>query len=95
MSSSRKLPLVFYRTPAGQEPVREWLRNLPDADCRAIGLDLMRLQFECIARVLICQAGSSLYALHGFIKKTQKTSQKDIELAKKRFKEIAQYKSEV
>jgi hypothetical protein len=35
----------FYRTEAGTEPVREWLRGLEAADRRAIGLDLMRVQF--------------------------------------------------
>ena len=25
----KKLPALFYRTAAGREPVREWLKNLP------------------------------------------------------------------
>jgi len=45
--------------------------------------------------IYAAQLADGIYILHAFIKKTQKTSQKDIELAKKRFKEIAQYKSEV
>jgi hypothetical protein len=36
----RKIPLVFFRTPAESEPVRDWLRELPQEDRRAIGQDL-------------------------------------------------------
>ena len=35
----------FYRSATGREPVLEWLRSLDREDRRAIGLDLMRLQF--------------------------------------------------
>ena len=41
-----KFPLAFYKSAAGREPVREWLWELPDEDCQAIGLDLMRAQFR-------------------------------------------------
>jgi phage-related protein len=40
------IPLVFYRTPAGSEPVREWLKDLPLDDRKTIGQDLRRLQFR-------------------------------------------------
>jgi phage-related protein len=40
-----RIPVRFYRTAAGREPVLEWLRNLDKEDRRAIGLDLMRVQF--------------------------------------------------
>lgn len=39
-----EIPVVFYRSAAGAEPVREWLRDLPAADWRAIGGDLATLQ---------------------------------------------------
>jgi len=39
------VPVRFYRTASGAEPVLEWLRSLDKADRRAIGLDLMRVQF--------------------------------------------------
>lgn len=39
------VPVRFYRTDAGAEPVREWLRGLDRADRHAVGLDLMRVQF--------------------------------------------------
>lgn len=39
------MPLRFFRSSAGVEPVREWLRALPRADRRAIGEDLKRLEY--------------------------------------------------
>lgn len=42
----RKVPLVFFRSNAGSEPVRDWLRSLEDAERRAIGTDLLRAQWR-------------------------------------------------
>jgi phage-related protein len=39
------LRVVFYRTAAGSEPVREWLKMLPREDCRAIGQDVKTAQY--------------------------------------------------
>lgn len=43
--SPRKIPLVFFRTGSGSEPVREWLKKLDEHDRRAIGKDLLRAQW--------------------------------------------------
>jgi hypothetical protein len=40
-----EVPVRFYRTEAGESPVLDWLRGLDKGDRRAIGLDLMRVQF--------------------------------------------------
>lgn len=40
-----EVPVRFYRSATGREPVLEWLRGLDRDDRRAIGLDLMRVQF--------------------------------------------------
>jgi hypothetical protein len=40
-----EIPVRFYRSATGNEPVLEWLRSLEREDRRAIGLDLMRVQF--------------------------------------------------
>ena len=40
-----EIPVRFYRTEAGTEPVLEWLRGLAKEDRRVIGSDLMRVQF--------------------------------------------------
>jgi hypothetical protein len=41
----RKIPLIFFRTTTGSEPVREWLKTLAQADRHAIGMDLLRAQW--------------------------------------------------
>lgn len=105
----RRIPVVFYRTSAGTEVVRDWLRSLPKEDRDVIGQDLMRVQYRwpvgmplCrslgqglwevrsdlssnrIARVLMFLSGERIVALHGFVKKTQKTPPADVALALKR-----------
>ena len=35
------LEVVFYRTQAGNEPVREWLKSLPRDDRKVIGEDIL------------------------------------------------------
>jgi phage-related protein len=49
-------PLSFYCSPSGREPVREWLKALPIADRRAVGLDLMRVQFRWPVGMPLCRA---------------------------------------
>ena len=34
-----EVPVRFYRSDTGREPVREWLRELEEGDRRAIGLE--------------------------------------------------------
>jgi phage-related protein len=109
----QKTPLIFFRSNAGKEPVREWLKALPPDDRREVGMDLMRAQWRwpvgmplCrpmgdglwevrtdlpsnrIARVLLGVDDGTLVALHALIKKTQKTPDSDLALARKRLKEL-------
>jgi phage-related protein len=60
--------------------------------CRALGKGLWEVRSDVtqgrIARVLFCIHGDRMVLLHGFIKKTQKTPNADLELAMKRKKEI-------
>ena len=111
----KKLPVIFYRTPGGAEPVRDWLNGLPQEDrrilghdigmvelgwpvgmplCRSLGGGLWEVRSSLgqgqIARVMFCTAQSRMVLLHGFVKKTQKTPQPDLNLARKRQKEIEQ-----
>jgi hypothetical protein len=39
-----KIPLICFRTLAGSEPMREWLKQLPEEERQAIGKDLLRAQ---------------------------------------------------
>jgi len=108
-----EIPVVFYRTSGGAEPVLDWLRGLPAEDRRAIGADLATVQFgwpigmplcrplsgglwevRCalpsrrIARLLFFVADNRIGVVHGFIKKTQKTPGDDLDLARRRMKEM-------
>jgi phage-related protein len=51
----RKIPLFFYRTSTGAEPVREWLRGLHVEDRNLIGQDLMRLQYRWPVGMRLCR----------------------------------------
>lgn len=110
----REIPVVFYRTSTGIEPVRDWLRGLPEDDRRKIGIDLATVQVgwpvgmplcrslgdglwevrsslpsRRIARLLFFVHEGRIGILHGFIKKTPKTPHDEIDLARKRMKEMA------
>jgi phage-related protein len=109
----RRLPVFFYSTEAGGEPVREWLRELDPEDRRAIGINLLRVQEQWPIGMPVCKSlGKGLWevrtnlsssrtarvlffvdegqigVVHGFIKKTRKTPAADLELARKRMKEM-------
>jgi phage-related protein len=105
----KRVPAIFFRTDAGGEPVRDWLKSLPLSDDRKrIGEDIKTVEFgwpvgmpACkplgnginevrtslaqnrIARVLFyIDKKGRIVLLHGFIKKTQKTPDEDLELAR-------------
>jgi hypothetical protein len=51
-----EIPVVFYRTSGGAEPVLDWLRCLPVDDRRAIGTDLATVQFGWPIGMPLCRA---------------------------------------
>ncbi len=55
VGAPRKIPVVFYRTRSGAEVVRDWLRQLEDADRHAVGLDLMRVQYRWPIGMPLCR----------------------------------------
>ena len=59
-----KLPIVFYRTSTGAEIVLHWLRELEIDRRRAIGRDLMRLQYRWPVGMPLCRSmGGGLWEL--------------------------------
>ena len=104
------LSVAFFRTAAGHEPVREWLKSLPREERRILGEDIKTVQFgwplgmplvrkldkglwevrsrlpSRIARVIFTSGKGRMVLLHGFIKKSQKTPQEDLELARTRLR---------
>jgi phage-related protein len=113
MNVNKKIRAAFYVTASGNEPVRNWLKELPAGERKALGEDIAAVEFTWpvgmplvrsmkqglwelrstlpgnrIARILFCQVGDQMVLLHGFIKKTQKTPDEDLALARKRQKDV-------
>jgi phage-related protein len=60
----QKIQLVFFRTNAGIEPVRDWLKGLDEAGRQAIGKDLLRAQWRWPAGMPLCRPmGQGLWEL--------------------------------
>jgi phage-related protein len=54
-SPPKKIPLLFFRALAGSEPVREWLKELPQEERQAIGRDLLRAQWRWPVGMPLCR----------------------------------------
>ena len=67
-----------------------WPIGMPT--CRPLGSGLWEVRSNLsdgrIGRVIFCIVKGEMVLLHGFVKKTQKTSPQDVDLAAKRRKEI-------
>ena len=81
------------RNTIGQDLMRvqfRWPVGMPL--CRPLGGGLWKVRSDLtsnrIARVLFCFSEGRLIALHGFIKKTQKTPDAELVLARKRMREF-------
>jgi|SRR6266852_79186 len=51
----KPIPLAFWRTAAGGEPVRSWLKELPREDKRTIGRDIGQVQFGWPVGLPLCR----------------------------------------
>jgi len=51
----RKIPLIFYRQSPESEPVREWLKELPESERQTIGQDLLRAQWRWPVGMPLCR----------------------------------------
>ena len=52
----KKIPAFFYQTPAGAEPVRDWLKKLDDDDRRVIGEDVATVEYGWPVGMPICRS---------------------------------------
>jgi phage-related protein len=53
------LPAVFYRTAAGAEPVRKWLKALSREDKRIVGTDIATVEFGWPVGMPTCRSLAS------------------------------------
>ncbi len=51
----KKIVAAFYRTPAGTEPVRDWLKALPPEDRREIGQDIATAEYRWPVGMPVCR----------------------------------------
>jgi phage-related protein len=108
-NQGKRVPAIFFRTEAGGEPARDWLKGLSSEDRKRIGEDIKTVEFgwpigmpvcrpmtdaiyevrtslsqNRIARVLFyIDKKGRMVLLHGFIKKTRKTPDEELDLARK------------
>jgi phage-related protein len=51
----KPIPLAFWRSATGREPVREWLRALSHEDKKTIGRDIAKVQFGWPVGLPLCR----------------------------------------
>jgi phage-related protein len=102
------LTVYFYKSPSGNEPVRDWLNLMTQEEKKIIGQDIKAVEYSWpvgypqvtkldkdlwevrtnlpngISRVFFTIWENYMVLVHSIIKKTQKTPQQDIDIAKKR-----------
>ena len=102
------LSVRFFKSPAGNEPVRDWLKSRTITEKKAIGEDIKAVEYswpvgypqvrkldkdlwelrtnlpDGICRVFFTVWEKYMVLLHSIIKKTRKTPEQDLDLAKKR-----------
>lgn len=100
-TSARRVPVLEWLRGMSKEDRRQigldllrmqenWLVGMPV--CKSLGSGLWGVRLNLsggrIARVLFCLGGNDIVILHGFLKTTRKTPKHELELARKRMKEI-------
>ena len=62
MKVERPLKVVFFKTDTGNEPVREWLKDLSKDDCKVIGTDILTVQYAWpVGKPLVDSLGDGLW----------------------------------
>src|SRR6266851_9018062 len=58
----KRVPAIFFRTEAGGEPVRNWLKGLPSEDRQRIGEDIKTVEFAWPLGMPLCRPlGDGIY----------------------------------
>ena len=58
----KRVPAIFFRTEAGGEPVRDWLKSLSAEDRKRIGEDINTVEFGWPLGMPVCRAlGDGMY----------------------------------
>ena len=69
MKAERPLKVVFFKTESGNEPVREWLKDLPKEDCKVIGADILTVQYAWpVGKPLVDNLGDGIWEVRSRLK---------------------------
>jgi phage-related protein len=69
VKGERPLAVVFFRTEAGAEPVRDWLRGLPPEEKKIIGTDILTVQYAWpIGKPLVGSLGHQIWEVRSNLK---------------------------
>lgn len=69
MESERPIKVVFFKTDAGNEPVREWLKELPKDECKIIGADILTVQYAWpVGKPLVDNLGDGIWEVRSRLK---------------------------
>jgi phage-related protein len=61
-NQGKRVPAIFYRTEAGGEPLREWLKGLSPEDRKRIGEDIKTVEFGWPIGMPVCRPlGDGVY----------------------------------
>lgn len=64
MKSERPLNVVFYRTSADNEPVRQWLKSLSAEERKIIGADILSVQYAWpVGKPLVDNLGDGVWEI--------------------------------
>jgi phage-related protein len=69
MKPERPIEVVFFRTDAGNEPAREWLKSLTKEDTKNIGEDIRTVQYTWpIGKPLVDYLGEQIWEVRSKLK---------------------------
>lgn len=64
MKAERPLHVVFFKTESGNQPVQEWLRELPKEDRKIIGADILTVQYAWpVGKPLVDNLGDGVWEI--------------------------------
>ena len=62
MKAERPLRVVFFKTETGNQPVREWLKDMSKEDCKVIGADILTVQYAWpVGKPLVDNLGDGIW----------------------------------
>ncbi len=62
MKAQRPLKVVFFKTGSGNEPVREWLKELSKEERKSVGTDILSVQYAWpVGKPLVDNLGDGIW----------------------------------